>query len=100
MMEQIEDSLRTSVTYPQFRQICKNQRRNCSVARQAINENNGSHLGPSTLTKFVAPVCRVDDAGSDDEKKQNNESAAKSKYEKKSKVIGSQWRVNILFTYS
>ncbi len=68
MMGQIEDSLRTAVTFPQFRQICKHQRRNCSVARQAIDENNGAHLGPKALTKFNAPVCRFDDyTGSDDE---------------------------------
>ena len=85
MMEQIEDSLRTSVTYPQFRQICKNQRRNCSVARQAINENNGAHLGPSTLTKFVAPVCRVNDAGSDDEKSKTMKSRQRASMRRKAK---------------
>jgi Ca2+-binding EF-hand superfamily protein len=68
LMEQIEDGLRTPVTFPQFRQICKHQRRNCSVARQAIDENNGAHRGPAALTKFNAPICRVDDrTGSDDE---------------------------------
>ena len=35
---------------------------------QAIDENNGAHLGPKALTKFNAPVCRFDDyTGSDDE---------------------------------
>ena len=36
--------------------------------KNAIDENNGAHLGPKALTKFNAPVCRFDDyTGSDDE---------------------------------
>jgi Ca2+-binding EF-hand superfamily protein len=66
MLDQVRDSLRMAVSFPQFRQICKNQRRDASVARQAIDENLGKFKDKGKLTKFNAPVCRVDDRGEND----------------------------------
>jgi Ca2+-binding EF-hand superfamily protein len=67
MLDQVRDSLRTTVSFPQFRQICKNQRRDCSVARLAIDENLGKFKNKGQLTKFNAPICRVNDQGENDE---------------------------------